>query len=58
MTALGYFFLSNLRVPRSSAWLFVYESLLPSEHPPAVRGTLSTLEDAVQEDEGFLNIHI
>lgn len=53
MTALGYFFLSNLKVTRCCVWLFVHESLLPSEHPPAVGGTFSTLEAEVPVDEGF-----
>lgn len=58
-TALGYFFLSNLKITRSCVWLFVHESLLPSEHPPAVGGTFSTLEAEVPVDEGFfLNTHL
>lgn len=31
MTALGYFFLSNVKVTCSYVWLFVHESLRQSE---------------------------
>lgn len=53
MIALGYFFLSNLKITCSCVWLFVHEALPASEHPPAVGGTFSTLEVEMWADERF-----
>lgn len=60
MTDLGYFFLSNLKVTRSCLWLFGHESLLPSGHPQAVRGTFFHLGSwgAEKGRDFFFNTHL
>lgn len=59
MTNLGYFFLSTLKVTRSCLWLFGHESLLPSGHSQAVRGTFFHLGSwGAEKGRDFLLIHI